>query len=153
MFWYWNTNFLLIEYYWSSAKRGKLYSYWRRFESAVVFYRLGTCFVLPDAHSRSNFNCRTTQLFGSCLLTIRQLSFDFSAVVFWQFGSQILIFRLLFFAGQLFFDFLAVVFWSFGNCFWLVRQLFFDRLAIVFFCFGSCFLPVRQLFCFARRTQ
>ena len=93
--------------------------------SAVVFCLLGSCFVLPDGHSRSKFNCPTALFFGSCVLLVRQLSFDFSAVVFCWIGS----------------------------CFLIVRQLCFDRSAVVFCRFSSCLLPARQLFCAARCTQ
>ena len=88
------------------------------------FWSCVSCFVQPDAHSRSIFNCLTAQLFGSYVLLVRQLSFDISAVVF-----------------------------DLGNCFFIVRQLFFEfrqlcfDLSAVFICWvGSCFLPVRLLF-------
>ena len=86
--------------------------------SAIVFCRFGSYFVLPDAHSRTKFNCLTAQLFGSCLLITRQLSFDFfdrCSLTFWQ----------------LFFDNSAVVFCWIESCFLIVRQLFFDFEAVV----------------------
>ena len=75
------------------------------FESlAVVFCLFGSCFVLPDAHSRSIFNCPTAQLFVSCILTFWRLCFAGSAVAFLSFGSYFLTY------WQLCFDLSAVVF-------------------------------------------
>ena len=111
--------------------------------STVVFWYFGICFLIilqlclavrqlffdraavvlcSPTHTVGRFS--TAQLFGSCVLLVRQLSFVNSAVVL-----------------------------GLGNCFFIVRQLFFDfwqlcfDLSAVVICWvGSYFLPVRLLF-------
>ena len=105
-----------------------------------------------------HFWCTQFVIFQLPNYQMRQLFFDFSAVVFCL-GSCVLLSRQLFFDRsvvvfrQLCIASPAVVFWSFGSCFLTFRQLCFDRSAVVFWSFGSCFLPARQLFCAAGRIQ
>ena len=112
--------------------------------SAVAFCRFGSCFVLPDAHSRTKFNCLTAQLFGSCLLIIRQLSFNFPTVVFWNFGSCLLTFRQLFLVSAIVFLSFGSSFLTFGSCILIFRQLLFAGSAVIFCRFGCYFLLVQH---------
>ena len=124
----------------------------------TAVFRLALVVLVCTMHTVGQIS--TAQLYGSCLLLLRQLSFACSAVVFCCLGSCFFISSSFLRTRQLCFACSAVVF-CLGSCVLLVRQLLFDRSVVVFltfrqlcfdrsavvFCwFGSCFLPVQQLF-------
>ena len=118
-------------------------TFWQLFFAgfAIMFCLLSSCFLLPNANSRSNFNSPTAQLFGSCVLLFQQFFFNFSAVVFWYFGSWVLlVWQLFFIVQQLLFAGSAFVFWFFGSCvywfgsYYFPLLLFFAGWAVVLCC-------------------